>query len=311
MQQGATDVDTILFITLSNVGDAILTTPTLALLNQCFPEAQVDIVGDQRSIELFQHCPYKRQLYKKQKQKFLRGSIDLIWKLRNNHYDLIVDLRTDMLPLLLHGRLKYSRRHGEKLTHSVEQHVSVIKGLSVNMSIPVTQLWLSEQDKQFARRQLSVLPGKKRLAIGPGANWEKKIWPWQRYAALAAQLMKSYDSLVLLGNAQDGPYAEAIMAETRQPCINLCGKTNLLQAAAVLQQCQLFVGNDSGLGHLASAVATPTFTLFGPGQPERYRPWGVNAAWYVDPQQDINQINVQQAMQKLQHHLTSLGQTIT
>ena len=61
--------------------------------------------------------------------------------------------------------------------------------------------------------------------------------------------------------------------------LNLTGQTDLLQAAAVLERAHLFVGNDSGIGHLANAVGTATVTVFGPGDPERYHPRGPYSLW--------------------------------
>ncbi len=301
------NINTLLFITLSNIGDAVLTTPALVLLHQLFPAAAIDIVGDQRSVALFKNCPYRRHVYLKHKHRLLRGSIDLIWRLRRNRYDLIVDLRTGILPSALRGRLKYTHRQGKTATHAVEQHVSVICELTGDRAIPGTQIWLAEQQQQFARQQLSPLTGRALLAIGPGANWERKIWPWRRYAELGTRLADACSGLVLLGSRQDKGLGDSIRATVSLPCINLCGRTTLLEAAAVLERCGLFIGNDSGLGHLASAVGTPTFTLFGPGQPQRYHPWGDKAAWYVDPQADIGRIEAGLIEQKVRAHLAALG----
>jgi ADP-heptose:LPS heptosyltransferase len=61
------------------------------------------------------------------------------------------------------------------------------------------------------------------------------------------------------------------------------GRTSLLEATAIMRQATLFVGNDSGLGHLASAAGIPSVTVFGPGRPERYRPWGSRATLVLAP----------------------------
>ena len=71
---------------------------------------------------------------------------------------------------------------------------------------------------------------------------------------------------------------------------NLAGKIDLLTTAAVLKNADLFVGNDSGLGHLASAVKTKTFTIFGPGEPNRYKPWGILAYYFQDKENNIYNI---------------------
>ena len=78
------------------------------------------------------------------------------------------------------------------------------------------------------------------------------------------------------------------------PHRNLAGKTDLLQAAAILEQAQLFVGSDSGLGHLAAASGTATLTVFGPGDPERYHPWHPQACWVQSENDEIDGITVSQ-----------------
>jgi ADP-heptose:LPS heptosyltransferase len=72
--------------------------------------------------------------------------------------------------------------------------------------------------------------------------------------------------------------------------ININGVTDLLTTAAILKRAELFIGNDSGLGHIASAVKTKTFTIFGPGEPNRYRPWGAESYWYQNNEKDISKI---------------------
>ncbi len=88
----------ILLITLSNIGDALMTTPVLEALHRQYPQAVIDIVTDARASDLFEHCPYRGEIILK--QKGWRGTIALLKQLRVTRYDLIVDLRTDGLTLL-------------------------------------------------------------------------------------------------------------------------------------------------------------------------------------------------------------------
>ena len=132
-----------------------------------------------------------------------------------------------------------------------------------------------------------------------GANWDKKIWPAEKYAVLVQNLVGKYDALVLLGNKADNAQAEQVARGAPFPCINLCGQTILLEAAAVMERMTLFIGNDSGLGHIASAVNTASFTLFGPGNPERYHPWGEQARWYAAPDWLMENIPVDVVVNKI------------
>ena len=102
-------VNKILFISLSNIGDAIMTTPVLMALHERYPEAVVDIVGDQRSSEIFKHCPFRGEIFNKQKHRFLRGIPVLLKTLWFQSYDLIVDIRTDGLAYLLPAGKRFTK----------------------------------------------------------------------------------------------------------------------------------------------------------------------------------------------------------
>ena len=94
------DTKTILLITLSNIGDAVMTTPVMTALHNKYPRAVMDIVADARSGEIFTQCPYKGEIFLKDKQAGWQGLLRLVKQLRMKRYDLMVDLRTDGLTLL-------------------------------------------------------------------------------------------------------------------------------------------------------------------------------------------------------------------
>ena len=296
-----------LFITLSNIGDALLTTPVLQLLHRHDETAVIDIVGDERSSMLFLHCPYRGKIYHKQKQLFLRGAAALLLELRRKRYDLVVDLRTDILARLVRADKRLVKTAGGGHVHAVEQHFAAVSSLTEGEEIPSTTLWLGQEDRDYADGVCRQLPGNKWLCIGPGANWEKKIWPAEKFALAADELRDGFDALVLLGNEADNRQAQLVAGRATLPCINLCGRTTLLQAAAVMERMTLFLGNDSGLGHIAAGAGVPSFTLFGPGNPERYHPWGPRAAWLTAPDSNIENIPVSIVVEKAREHLTRIG----
>ncbi|MGH8509481.1 MAG: glycosyltransferase family 9 protein, partial [Gammaproteobacteria bacterium] len=89
--------------------------------------------------------------------------------------------------------------------------------------------------------------------------------------------------------------------------LNLAGQTSILEDCAVLAQTQVFVGNDSGLGHMASAVGTPTLTVFGPTDALRYRPWGRHADWLCEPEGRLEALSGAAVAARLRLHLEALG----
>ncbi len=291
----------ILFISLSNIGDAIMTTPVLQALHTRYPEAIIDIVADRRSAEIFMYCPYRGELFFKQKREILRGGWSLLKALRARRYDLIVDLRTDGFAYLLRTDKRLTKWHRKNNgLHSVEQHMGIIGSIYAPAPIPACHIWLGENEIHFANQIIGSYKGKRLLGIGSGANSQKKIWPADRFVSLIDRLRDWFDAAVLFGNKRDQECSEYIYSRISLPCINLCGKTTLLQAAAVQAHIELYVGNDSGLGHMASAMGTPTMTIFGPGEPERYRPWGNRAMLAAGNGQEIDQATVEDVIHVLE-----------
>lgn len=276
----------------------IMTTPVLQALHNNYGDAKIDIVADQRSSEIFFYCPFRGDIFIKNKKLFLRGVPELLGKLRARQYDLVVDLRTDGLAYLLHGRKKLTKWHREKTgLHAVQQHMGVIGSIYNNKPIPGCHIWIGQEDMNFARSVLGDMIGKRILSLAPGANSQKKIWPIENYSALIDKLAKKIDAVVLLGNRQDARLAQDITVPSGLPILDLCGRTTLLQAAAVLQSTTIFVGNDSGPGHIAAASGVPTITIFGPGEPERYRPWSENSQCVIGDGHDIKNAKVEDVME--------------
>lgn len=298
-------VPRILVITLSNIGDAVMTTPVLAALHQRYPQARIDLVCDVRSSALFKPCPYLGQLFERSKSSGWRGYLQLIVKLRQARYDIIVDLRTDFLGYLLRGKHKFKKRSNASSMHihSVEKHMAAIRSL-VGQTLPLAALWASEQDQRLVSAQY---PSAGRLlAIGPGANFSGKIWPVERYVAVANALRTYFDGVVLLGSQADQQYAQSFSVQCQLPVYDACGRLTLPQSYALLKQCHFFLGNDSGLGHMAAAASLSTLTLFGPGSPLRYLPWSQLAYFIQDPNQDIGGITVQKVVDTLKTLLMQL-----
>jgi heptosyltransferase-3 len=292
----------ILFITLSNIGDAILTTPALMAVHRTYPEALIDIVGDARSIDVFLHCPFRDQLVLKYKGNSPGNLIALIRRLRQRRYDLVVDLRTDGFASLLRSKRRMTKRAARPTgPHSAQQHLAVVSSLG-GEDPPATQIWLNDDLRDRAASRLQPFRDQRILAMGPGARWAPKIWPADHFVEIATRVADRFDVAVLLGSEQDRPACDAIEDQLGSSCLNLCGKMEILDAAAILELSTVFIGNDSGLGHIASAVGTPTVTVFGPGQPERYHPWGPGNLWLTSPTGEVADVPadaVEQALRQL------------
>jgi len=296
-------VKKILFISLSNIGDAVMTTPVLQALHELYPEAVIDIVGDQRSSEIFKHCPFRGEIFHKQKKSFLRGVPALLMTLWSQYYDLVVDIRTDGLAYLIPAGKRYTkfnRKLNKKPTgsHAVQQHMGIISEL-FRGDPPQCQVWLGDAENGFAKEALGDYYGKRLLGLGTGANAEKKIWPKENYLSLVEKVGNDFAAVVYLGDKQDKEHSNYISSRTDVPSINLCGRTSILEAVAIQQCLDFFVGNDSGLGHMASAAGIPSVTIFGTGDPRRYRPWGSNSIWLQGKDNKLGNIKVDDVVTSL------------
>ena len=294
MKKISTDknVKKILFITLSNIGDAVLTTPTLEALHFKYPNAIFDIVGDRRSRILFKYCPYMNNFIEKDKSLGWYGILSLIRKIRQERYDLAVDLRSDLLLYFIKSK-NFFFKASNNLTlnlHSVEKHFLSIKKI-IQDKPPLTKIWLSDYESETSRKIFNKYSNTQFLALGLGANFNGKIWDVSKFIDLAKYLKDIFGVIILVGDQKDAALSEEFISEYKGVVINCCGHYNLLETAAIIKKSNFFVGNDSGLGHIASAVGTKSFTIFGVGNPYRYKPWGKNAFWIQDKNYEINNVD--------------------
>lgn len=298
----------ILMITLSNIGDAILTTPVMEALHARMPEARIDLVSDVRSSALFTSCPYIDRIFVRDKRSGWAGYMQLIRLLRKTRYDILVDLRTDFLPYLLRAKQVF-KKHSNASTmhlHSAEKHLAAVQTLVGDLR-PNATLWASEQDHALVADLFPMLGQGRWLAIGPGANFAGKVWPVERYAAVANALAAEISGVVLLGSQAETALAQRFSALAQLPVLVACGRLTLPQSFALLQKCDGYLGNDSGLGHMAAAAGLATLTLFGPGSPVRYLPWSQRAHFIQDAQQDILGIDVETVIARLRGLLAEIA----
>jgi heptosyltransferase-3 len=291
-------MEKILFISLSCVGDAVMTTPVLQALHLAHPSAKIDVVADRRSKDVFINCPYLGSIYYKEKNKFLRGGPSLLGQLFRQRYKLIVDLRTDGLAYLLRAEKKLTKFGASSYgLHAVESLMGIIRPLHGHLPIPPTHIWLDETNIETSNQMLGALTGKRLLAIGPGCGGRRpeKFWPTDYYAKLSNSLADVFEGVVFVGGEQDVPLARKISNQLQLPFLDTCGATEIIQAAAILSQVSMFVGSDSGLGHVAGAVGTPTLTFFSVDKPERCLPWGPSPHWLVGKHGDARNIPVDAA----------------
>lgn len=272
----------ILFITSSRVGDAVLSSGLIRRLHEELPHARFTIAAGPLAIPLFRDTPELDALIPLTKQSLGLHWVDLWRQARGRRWGLVLDMRGSALARLIRTRKKAVRRPPSAVHGPVHKVVEAAGLLHLQEDPPAPYLYTSAQTEAQAERLLAKGAGPV-LAVAPAANWMGKTWPAERFAVVAAELTGERGPMpggrvLLLGGEDDALTAEAVRRVIpRDRLIDLVGRTDLLTAYAVLKRARLFVGNDSGLMHLAAAAGAPTLGLFGPSDERLYAPWGPHA----------------------------------
>ena len=291
-----------LLITLSNIGDLVMTTPVLEAINKSFPTLVVDVVGDKRSSSLLEPFPYIRHIFNKNKKADVKEQFNFLRDLRRVKYDLILDLRTAFLPFLLKGRKKFINQSNSRFNeHSVYQHFRILNKLLPKLDKPPPcKLYLPTNIRKRMATIYNLKSSNDFFVIAPGANWSKKMWPGSKYGCLIDSILKNniVSQVILLGNTDDKKI-DLGLRRINDKIIDLRGKTKLLEAACIMRQAKLFIGNDSGLGHMAAGVACKTLTLFGPGDYRRYRPWHSGGSVLIAPESNLEKLVLDKVIKEI------------
>ena len=268
----------ILFITATRLGDAVLSTGVLDYLSRIHPEARFTIACGPVAAGLFARFPRLERVVVVEKRAFDLHWPALWWQVARRRWDLVVDLRGSALSLTLRAGQRAIMRGGRRPGHRLG-HIARALGLD---EVPLPVAWTAPADQ--ARADMLLPAGEPVIGLGPTANWPGKIWPAERFVALAAGLALRLPGVrfAVFGGPGVAERASAahVVAEL-SGSLDLVGMLSLPQAAACLARCVLFVGNDSGLMHLAASAGAATLGLFGPTPASEYAPAGRLAAYVM------------------------------
>ncbi|MBS29128.1 MAG: glycosyl transferase [Alphaproteobacteria bacterium] len=276
----------ILFVGPNRIGDAVLASGLLNFLGRNYPEARFTVACGVAPAPLFEELPGLERLIAFGKQPRGRHWWDLWRQVSGYRWSLVVDLRRSLIPwTVLSARRAIAPSLSGDDDHAI---VSFSRTLGLSENPPIPHLWAGDTHRSTA---LDLIPkGTRVLAIGPTANWIGKTWHAERFVETIRRLTGlsgNTDNAVLPdakvaifgGEDERDAAAPVLDAIPDDRLIDLVGKIDLPTAGACLARSALFIGNDSGLMHMAAAAGIPTLGLFGPSRPERYGPWGSCTAW--------------------------------
>lgn len=274
-----------LVIQTSFLGDTVLTTPLIAELARRGP---VDVVTTPASAALLSNHPAIRAVIpydKRGTDSGIRGFLRMAKRLRAFSYDAAYlaqgSLRSAALALAAGvgrrvgfassaGRPLYNVKveYREDLHHAVRLLRLAKPDEPIAASDVRPRLYPGIPERGAVDRLLALHDaldeGPPLVAIAPGSVWATKRWPY--YAELARELAP-HARVVVLGSPEDAQLAEEVRAAGGMGAFNAAGVLNLLGSAELIRRCHVLVTNDSAPQHLASAVDTPTISIFGPTVP--------------------------------------------
>ncbi len=281
----------ILFVTSNRIGDAVLSTGLLRHLLATHPDARFTIACVPVAEGLFARMPRRDTTIVMTKRRFGRHWLPLWWHAVWRRWDLVVDIRASAISYVVASRRRAVMRKSQG--HKTAQLARLL-GVAPP---PLPIAWTEAADQALAA---ALLPeGGPIIALGPTANWTGKVWPPERFAALfesLAERLPGARAAVFAGPGEGEARLAAPLLAALPDAIDLTGRLSLPEASSCLARCVLFVGNDSGLMHLAAASGIKTLGLFGPTPAAEYGPSGPDARAAISPTRDMADLTVAEAL---------------
>jgi heptosyltransferase-1 len=300
MPDAAPSPQKILLIRPSALGDVCRSVPLAVSLKAAFPSSTLDWLVNEPFADAVRAHPCVDRIVAFPRKQLGRASASgrfdqsLRWMnqhLRSPGYDLVVDAqglaRSGLFSFWTRARrrigfagarelgwLGYTEKHRVSVTHTVDRMLGLLQAAGIP---PIADLRLHSPPEDRAAAQRDPILGSSRYALlAPTSRWPGKLWPADRFAALASELLRrGFDHVVVVasGNERDqcGPLLELASREPR--IIDRIGATSVGGLMALIERASLVVANDSAALHIAVGFDRPLIALFGPTRIELVGPY--------------------------------------
>jgi lipopolysaccharide heptosyltransferase II len=289
------------------IGDTVLTIPFLRNLRHAEPQAHIAWMVAPVSSDVVKGVPYVDELIywdpltihadSRGSHRTLAAKVAFLKDLRRRHFDKVYILKrslssaviawlsgaprrigfdTEGRGLLLTTKVPY--RHDR---HEVKNFLAVLTADGIDVKDDFLEIWTNREEEGRIASLLDharVASSERIAAIHPFSAVTQRGWPLENYADLAMRLKNEGNfRIVVVGGPGDVEAFSTVKHSFGDNAIDLVGKCSLRDTIALLKRCSLFVGNDSGIMHLAAAANTPLVALFGPQSPVKFGPWSPRA----------------------------------
>lgn len=287
----------VLILQTAFLGDAVLTTPLLGALKKAYPSCSVSLLCTPETQDVFEGNDNLDELLvmdKRGEDRSLGALLRWAKRLRGK-YDIAViphrSFRTALLAWLagIPKRIGFNLSEGsflltdkvafEWITHDAERNMKLLEPLGISGVTPAISVKGGPVDWEALAQAHGLTLSSMWVGMNPGSVWATKRWLPERFAVVADSLIRELKCQVLIfGSEKDRPAADAVAAAMKEKPVNLCGKTTIKTLSALIERCGLFITNDSGPMHLASAAKVPVVAVFGPTTRELgFFPYGPNS----------------------------------
>ena len=299
----------VLVIRLRSIGDTVLSTPSLFALKRFLPHASIDILLEDWVAPVLAGFEYvDNVLTMPRKSTAARARIAA--RLRSNRYDVVYNLHGGTTATLLsrasgakhrvgYHTYQYARLHNHlsppsaslwkrEKTHSVEQQLALLGWTGVPVTdrpptkLSVTEIAAAKIGERLKTVGLETAPF---AVVHPAAAFDTKQWAAQNFAQVIGELTaRQIPTIAITGPNETQLVDELRKLSTSQ--IFSFPNLSLPEVTALLARARLFVGNDSGIAHMAAAVETPSVVVFGSSNRAHWGPWSTKPAEMVFEEMD-------------------------
>ncbi len=291
------EVRRVLVVRLRSIGDTVLATSSLYALRRFLPHVQIDVLLESWVAPVLEGCKLVDNIITVERGSTVSRA-RVARRLRAEHYDVAYNLHGGTTATLLtrssgakhrvgyqdyqysrllnHAAPPASELWGTAKTHSVEQQLALLGWTGVPVSDrPPTQLAVNEKARESVAERLraaSVDEAKPLALIHPAAAFETKQWATVNFARVAEELSARGFNCVAIAAPNENQVV-AHLIENSQARITAFTDLSLPEVIALAARSRIFVGNDSGVAHIAAAVGVPSVVIFGSSNVAHWRPW--------------------------------------